>query len=290
MGFTVPGYQVDQLLGFGSHAEVWSGRAVATGEPVALKRIVLPGNDDPDRLAELVEAARAEAALLTVLEHPSLIRLHQYVQTTAAAVLVMELAEGGALAQLLRRRDRLTPAEVAAALSPVASALAFVHAAGVLHGDVSAANVLFTAAGHAKLADLGVARMLSGHTGADRALGTPAYVDPVLAAGGTAGPYSDVFSLAAVALHCLTGAGPWQVDSQGDVPAMLARAATGTIEDLDGRLVACPPSMAAVLRRALDPEPHRRGSAAGFALDLGASVPRGPVVLTAGRIPPRVGR
>ncbi|HST50019.1 serine/threonine-protein kinase [Jatrophihabitans sp.] len=290
MAFTVPGYQVDQLLGFGSHAEVWSGRAVATGEPVALKRIVLPGSAGPDRIAELVQAARAEAALLTVLEHPSLVRLHRYVQTPAAAVLVMELAEGGSLAQLLRRRNRLTPAEVAAALSPVAAALAFAHAEGVLHGDVSAANILFTAAGHAKLADLGVARMLFGPTGPDRVLGTPAYVDPVLAAGGTAGPFSDVFSLAAVALHCLTGAGPWQGDGPGDLPAVLARAATGVIENLDARLATCPPAMAAVLRRALDPEPHRRGSAAELALDLGASVPRGPVVLAAGRIAPGVGR
>ena len=184
MEFTVPGYQVDQLLGYGSHAEVWSGRAVGTDEPVALKRIVLPDGGDPEQAADLVAAARAEAALLAALEHPSLIRLHRYLQTRTAAVLVMELAEGGSLAQLLRRRDRLTPAEVAAALSPVASALAFAHAEGVLHGDISAANILFTAAGHAKLSDLGVARMLYGHTGADRALGTPAYLDPVLAARG----------------------------------------------------------------------------------------------------------
>jgi hypothetical protein len=290
MAFTVAGYQVETLLGYGSHAEVWSGRVVATGELVALKRIVLPADAGPDRIAELVRAARTEAALLTALEHPSLIRLHQYVQTPAAAVLVMELAEGGSLAQLLRRRDRLTPAEVVAALGPVAAALAFAHAEGVLHGDVSAANILFTATGHAKLSDLGVARLLFGHTGADRALGTPAYVDPVLAAGGTAGPFSDVFSLAAVALHCLTGTGPWQGDEPADLPAMLARAASGVIDGLDGRLAGCPPPMAAVLRRALDPQPHRRGSAAEFALDLGASVPAAPVVLTAGRIAPRAGR
>ena len=270
MAFTVPGYQVDQLLGFGSHAEVWSGRAVATGEPVALKRIVLPGDAGPDRVADLVRAARAEAALLAALDHPSLIRFYGYVQTPAAAVLVMELAEGGSLAQLLRRRDRLTPTEVAAALSPVAAALAYAHAEGVLHGDVSAANVLFAATGHAKLSDLGVARLLVGHPGADRALGTPAYLDPVLAAGGTAGSHSDIFSLAAVALHCLTGAGPWQRSEGSDLPALLARAATGVIDGLDARLAGCPPAMSEVLRRALDRDPRRRGTAAELALDLAA--------------------
>ncbi|HEX8093679.1 serine/threonine-protein kinase, partial [Jatrophihabitans sp.] len=205
MSFTVPGYQVDQLIGYGSHAEVWSGRIAGTAEPVALKRIIVPVHGDPDRAAQLIRSARTEAALLTALQHPSLIRLRQYVQTPAAVVLVMELAEGGSLAQLLRRRDRLSPAEVSAALSPIAAALAFAHSEGVLHGDVSAANILFSATGQPKLADLGVARMLVGQAGADRSLGTPAYVDPVVAAGGAAGAASDVFSLAAVALHCVTG-------------------------------------------------------------------------------------
>lgn len=293
--FTVPGYQIDQLIGYGSHAEVWSARLVATGEPVALKRIILhPASSDPEQAgrqaAALARSARAEAALLAALEHPTLIRLRQYLQTSTAAVLVMELAEGGSLAQLLRRRDRLSPAEVAAALSPVAAALAYAHDEGVLHGDVSAANVLFTATGQPKLADLGVARMLIDRAGPDRALGTPAYVDPVLAAGGAAGRASDVFSLAAVALHCLTGAGPWQSGDRDDARTVLARAATGVIDDLPGRLAGCPPALAAVLTRALDPEPHRRGSAAELALDLGASVPAGQVVLGAGRIVPRVGR
>ncbi len=293
--FTVPGYQIDQLIGYGSHAEVWSARQVATGEPVALKRIILhPASSDPEQAgrqaAALARSARAEAALLATLEHPTLIRLRQYLQTSTAAVLVMELAEGGSITQLLRRRDRLSPAEVAAALSPVAAALAYAHDEGVLHGDVSAANVLFTATGQPKLADLGVARMLIDRAGPDRALGTPAYVDPVLAAGGAAGRASDVFSLAAVALHCLTGAGPWQSGDRDDARAVLARAATGVIDDLLGRLAGCPPALADVLTRALDPEPHRRGSAAEFALDLGASVPGGQVVLGAGRIVPRVGR
>lgn len=289
MEFTVPGYRVEELLGAGSHAEVWSARVVATGEPVALKRIALPDSGDPDRYAELVAVARSEAALLTALEHPGLIRLYRYVQTPTAAVLVMELAAGGSLAQLLRRRERLTPAEVAAALGPVAAALAFAHDEGVLHGDISTGNILFTSAGRAKLSDLGVARMAFGGP-SDRVLGTPAYLDPVVAAGGTTGQSSDVFSLAAVALHCLTGAGPWQPNGQVDLPALLARAATGVIDGLDERLADCPPPMAAVVRRALDPEPYRRGTAAEFALDLGASVPPGSVVLAAGRIPPRVGR
>ncbi|MDQ2957634.1 MAG: serine/threonine protein kinase, partial [Actinomycetota bacterium] len=295
MTFTVTGYRVEQLLGSGGQAEVWAGQSIATGERVALKRIVV---DSP----ATARAARSEAALLGVLDHPSLIQLREFVVTESAMVLVMELAEAGSLAQLLRRRDRLSPAEVVATISPVAAALAHAHDQGVLHADVSAANILFTAAGQPKLADLGVARLLAG---SGEAIGTPAYVDPVIAAGGAAGAASDVFSLAAVALHALTGTGPWQCPVTGsagraaarsarapvvDVAQVLAVAATGEIADLAERLAGFEPAIAEVLTRALDPAPDRRGTAAEFALDLRAALTPAPVVLAGGRILTKVGR
>ena len=277
MIFTVPGYRVDRLLGAGAQAEVWLGEDIATGERVALKRI-------PAATPAVAADARAEAALLAALDHPSLIALRAFVPTEAAMVLVLELAEGGSLAGLLTRRHRLTPQEVVATISPVAAALAHAHDAGVLHGDVSAANILFTPAGRPKLTDLGLARILA--LAADQPLGTPTYLDPTIAAGGPAGLASDVFSLAAVALHALTGAGPWSDPRQPNPSAdqVLATAATGEIVDRAGRLAAMPPAIAEVLMRALHTEPYRRGTAAELALDLRAALPPTPVRLVGGRI------
>ncbi|MEO6702625.1 MAG: serine/threonine-protein kinase, partial [Jatrophihabitantaceae bacterium] len=282
MTFSVPGYRVEHLLGYGSQSQVWAARALDTGERVAIKRIAV---DSP----AAARATRAEAALLAALNHPSLIGLRGYLALGAEVALVMELAEAGSLADLLRRRGRLSPAEVVATISPIAAALAHAHDEGVLHADVSAANVLFTAAGQPKLADLGIARLLAGPAAG---LGTPAYLDPVLAAGGAAGPASDVFALAAVALHALTGAGPWQRPGEpsGTAEQVLATAATGQILDLAGRLAEASPELAEVLARALNIEPHRRGTAAELALDLRAAVRPVPVVLAGGRIQSSVGR
>ena len=150
--------------------------------------------------------ADAEAALLTALDHPHLVRLHAVVPADGASVLVLDLAEGGSLAELLAARGRLAPGEVITAVAPVAAGLAYLHDQGVVHGDVSSANILFTPGGSPLLADVGVARL----TGDDRdAASTPAYVDPAVAAGCVPGPPSDVFMLAAVALHALTGAPLW---------------------------------------------------------------------------------
>src|SRR5579885_466297 len=121
MTFTVPGYRIEGLLGHGGQGQVWAARSLVDGDRVALKQI-------PAGSADAIRAARSEAALL---------------------------------ATLLGRRPRLAPAEAVATISPVAAALAHAHANGILHGDVSAANVLFTDTGRPKLADLGVARLLA---------------------------------------------------------------------------------------------------------------------------------
>lgn len=275
MSWTLAGYRVEALLGSGAFGEVWSALHLASGEPVALKRLAVGSQADRDK-------AVAEAATLSALDHPNLVAFRDIRVTPEAVVLVLELAAGGSLADLLARRDRLTPAEVSASLSQIASALAHAHEQGIAHGDVSSANILFTEAGRPKLADLGLARLLAAG-GRASAFGTPAYLDPVVAAGGVSGPASDVFALAAVAVHALTGRGLWH-DAGPDVAAVLARAATGQMPRLAELEQHCPRDMARAMRRALDPDPARRGTAAEFALDLRAAIPPKPVALTAGRV------
>lgn len=269
--FRVPGYVVESLIGVGASGDVWRGRVAATGDPVALKRIRL---DDPDRL----RAAHGEAAVLSALDHPNLMRVHEVVPLRDAVVLVLDLAEGGSLADLVARRGRLSPGEVVAALTPVTAALAHAHAAGVVHGDVSAGNVLFTDVGLPLLADLGVARVF-GDDGVAQA--TPAYVDPVVARGGLPGPWSDVFMAAGVALHALTGAPTWPGASAGEA----FDAAAGARLDVAARLAAAdvPAELAAVVAAGLVPDPLHRPSAAEFALELRHSAEPVAVVLSAGR-------
>ncbi len=266
----LPGYRVERLIGAGGYGEVWQAEVRATGASVALKRIPL---SDPTQR----KAALSEAAMLSALAHPHLVRLHRLVQVDGALVLVLDLASGGTLARLLASRGRLTPGETITALAPIAAALAHAHAAGVVHGDVTAGNVLFTAAGLPLLADLGVARLL-GQLGPVRT--TPEYAEPGVAAGYLPVPASDVFMLGAVALHTLTGALPWP-DAAPAEPA----AAAGWRADVERRLseVGVAHEMAAVVLRSLAFEPERRGTAADFALDLRHSGHPVAVELTAGR-------
>ncbi|PZS35370.1 MAG: serine/threonine protein kinase [Pseudonocardiales bacterium] len=271
-GWKLPGYVVEELLGFGATGDVWRGRVASTGEAVALKRITV---SDSQRL----RSVHTEAALLATLDHPHLVRLHEIRRRADSVVLVLDLAAGGTLAELIDTRGRITPGEAITALAPIGAALAYAHNAGVVHGDVTPSNVLFTDDGMPLLADLGVARLLGDDAPAHS---TPAFIDPAVAAGCVPGPQSDVFMLGAVSFQALTGGSIWP----GGTPAeVLAAAATGEIGDVDAALsaVAVPEAMRAVISRALSVQPAARGSAAEFALDLRhAGVPVG-VELSAGR-------
>jgi serine/threonine protein kinase len=266
----LPGFVIGELLGSGNSSEVWAARIAATGERVALKRVALT---EPDAL----RVARTEAALLTALDHPHLVRLHAVIPTPEAAVLVLDLADGGSLADMLGRRSRLAVGEVVTALAPIGAALAYAHQRGVLHGDVTPANILFTSIGLPMLGDLGVARIV-GDSVAVRC--TPEYIDPAVARGFVPGPSSDVFMLGAIAMRALTGSPVWRGTTTAGI---LADAAAGDLGHLRERLAVLPPPVVAVLEQALVAEPHLRCTAAEFALDLRHSAVPMPVELSAGR-------
>jgi hypothetical protein len=146
----------------------------------------------------------------------------------------------------------------------------------VVHGDLSPGNIVFTGEGRPVLTDLGVARVI----GESAAAGvTPAYVDPTVARGGAPGPASDVFGVAAAAFHALTGIAPWNAATPADT---LAVAAHGWLPDLAELAPDTPPQLLRVIDRALSDDPHARGSAAAFALDLRHACRPEPVRLSAG--------
>ena len=257
MTWNVPGYTAERRLGQGATGEVWSGRDDDTGEPVALKRL-LPGAGEPDQ-----ERLRREAALLAAFRHPHVVGLRGVLSSEVGIVLVLDLAAGGSLAQLMARRDRLRSGQTVALLAPVAGALAAAHAAGLVHGDVSPGNVLLDGAGQPLLADLGTARLAGDR--ATPAHGTSGYIDPAVRAGAAPTAASDVYSLAAVAARALTGQA--LAETEDAVPRWADHA----------YLLGVPSALVLTVCEALDAEPGRRPAAAAMASRLLAAAPAEPL-------------
>jgi serine/threonine protein kinase len=241
--FSLPGYQLVGLLGFGGTGEVWRGVDEATGETVALKRLWEPAGP------ELVGRLRRDASLLEEAagQHAIAVRDVQLLPDNEV-VLVLEYAEAGSLASLLATRSRLRHPEVVTILGPLARTLAATHRRGLVHGDLTPSNVVFTANGQPKLSDFGLA-IATGERRAD----DPGYGDPALSNGGRPGPAADVYGLAAIGYAALTGVLPEHGDLTARAPS---------INELAPDV---PPALAAAVEAAMSPDPAIRPDAAAFA-------------------------
>lgn len=212
----VPGVRLDEVIGQGATSSVWAGTRIDTGVDVAVKVTA------PERLhvGQLMELAARETAILAKVEHPHIVRVHEaHPLTDGSVAVVLDLASGGALADLVAARGRLDPGEVATVCTPVAEALAAAHSSGVIHGDVSPGNILFTADGRPLLGDFEAARLV-GESHPPQVAGTPGFVAPEVQAGDVPTEASDVFGIGALIWFALTGrswAGPpGSGDGQGE--------------------------------------------------------------------------
>ncbi len=249
--FTAGGYRAVAPLAVGGSARIWRGEEISTGRPVALK--VFPAQDAP--------RARREAALATAADHPHVLAVLEVVMTNDRAVLVTPLAAGGSLAELLSRRGPLNQGETLTVLIPLADALAAAHERDILHGDISAANVLFDGDGRPLLADLGAARAAA-ELSAPVAV-TATDVAPEVARGAPPTAAGDLFSLGSVALRCLTGRPAWPADDLHDV---LVQSTAGQWPDPPDGVGS--PVLLRIVRRLLEADPALRGSAGALAVGL----------------------
>lgn len=263
---SIPGYDVLGRLGAGATSTVWRARRVADDLPVALK-VVRTG---PERVA----GALREAGVLAAVRHEHVIRLYDVLPVPGSAgrpdgvALAMELAEGGSLAEVIGARDHLTPGELVTVCSPLAGALAELHRAGVVHGDISPGNVLFHGDGMPLLADLGVSRV-AGERRAE-VHGTDGMVAPEVLEGFDPTSDSDVYAVGALAWRALVG----------EVPGWV-----GTRAELAELRPELPAELVSVITACLSGEPADRPTAQEVALALFAAAKPEPVALAPGADP-----
>ena len=181
-------YEIRAPLGRGGMGEVVEAVDRRLARTVAIKVLHPELADDERFLARF----RREAATAARLSHVGIVSVHDIGEHAGRTFIVMELVAGRTLAELGRRDDASSVARIGAA---AARALGHAHERGVMHRDVSPANIMVTADGTVKVLDFGIARGPSA-TAASR--GTVAYVAPEVLRGETADARADVYSLGMV--------------------------------------------------------------------------------------------
>ncbi len=203
-------YRVLGVLGAGGMGIVFRAEDTQLRRPVALKVLAPELNADPANRQRFLREARAAAAL----KGDHVVTVHQVGEDRGLPYMALELLEGETLETRLRRAGRLPTAEVLRIGREICEGLAAAHERGLVHRDVKPANVWLEAPrGRVKLLDFGLALAARGDprlTQSGAVVGTPAYLAPEQARGGTPDPRSDLFSLGCVLYRACTGQLPFR--------------------------------------------------------------------------------
>jgi serine/threonine protein kinase len=256
---SLPGYEVDGVLGRGGHAIVYHARDCKLDRPVAVKMIAGSGRAQSESLRRFL----AEARVLARLQHPNIVAIHDVEEWGGAPFLVLEYCGGGSLEERLQSR-RHAPHEAAELVLTMARAVQHAHEHGVVHRDLKPSNVLFTQEGVLKVTDFSVAKLLDpgGQQTIDGVLlGSPSYMAPEQAEGNNhrVGPVTDVYALGAILYELLTGR---PACTGSSIPAVLRQVCDGTIEKPRALCSDIPPSLEAIVMRCLEKKPEDRYPAA----------------------------
>lgn len=205
-------------LGRGGMGVVYRGVDMALGRPVAIKIMHKSLGDDQQFLDNFLREARAAAAI----NHKNVVQIFSFGREKGQPYLVMELVDGGRLDAFITSSQPLTEAQAIDICLDVAEGLKAAQEAGLMHGDIKPANILFDKKSVAKVADFGLASFIRQQKGGQRDIwGTPFYIAPEKARRLKSDQRADIYSLGATMFHALTIRPPFDGDTPTEV--VLAR-------------------------------------------------------------------
>jgi len=251
-------YTLIRELGAGGMGEVHLAHDSRLGRDVAIKILPEALAADPERRTRLLREARAAAAL----NHPNIATIYDVGEADGRDYVAFERIEGQTLHEVLATRA-LGIAEVLAIALPLADALAYAHAQGVIHRDVKTANVMLTARGAPKLLDFGLAKFEQAQDLGQPAdlpvsgviVGTPGAMSPEQAQGKPVDARSDVFSFGSLLYELIARRPAFQGGTVLEVVAAVLRDHPAPLGQVRPDV---PPALVAIVERALRKDPGER--------------------------------
>ena len=262
-----------QRVGRGSFGEVYRAFDPTLQRHVALKLLLPRGLDRDAETSSLLKEARAMAKV----RHPNVVPIYGVDQHEGRVGFWSDFVEGQTLSHILATQGPLGPREAALVGIDVCRAAGAVHAAGFVHRDIKAGNVMREKGGRILLMDFG----LTYESGSDsNPSGTPTYMAPELLAGEAATVASDVYAIGVLLFNLLTARYPVDGADVGKLRAAHDTGARRTLLDVRPDL---PQVLAHVVETAIHPEPQRRFGSAGQlvaalseAIGMGSQTMAGP--------------
>ncbi len=203
-------YEILEVIGTGGMAVVYKARCHRLNRLVAIKIL----KDDYLQDEEFRRRFHAEGEAVAMLSHPNIVSVYDVSSSDQADFIVMELIDGITLKQYMEKKGYLNWKETLHFAIQIAKALEHAHSRGIVHRDIKPHNVMVLKNGSVKVADFGIARVMSkSNTLTKEALGSVHYISPEQAKGGRVDNRSDIYSLGIVMYEMIAGRVPYDGES-----------------------------------------------------------------------------
>ena len=204
-------YLIEAEAGEGGMGKVYRARDLDLDRTVALKIVRPDLASDPHALVSL----KHEISLASQISHKNVLRIHDLGEANGLRFVSMAWADGEDLGHLLRQYGSLPEERIVQLAIEMCEGLAAAHEQGIVHRDLKPCNVLLDSAGHACIADFGLARMLGTQqqqslNRAGEVHGTPRYMSPEQAEGKPVDARTDIYSLGLILYEMSTGKIPFE--------------------------------------------------------------------------------
>ncbi|XP_052426071.1 serine/threonine-protein kinase BRSK1-like isoform X1 [Carassius gibelio] len=240
-------YRLEKTLGKGQTGLVKLGIHCSTGQKVAIKIV------NREKLSESVlMKVEREIAILKLIEHPHVLKLHDVYENNKYLYLVLEHVSGGELFDYLVKKGRLTPKEARKFFRQIISALHFCHSHSICHRDLKPENLLLDERNNIRIADFGMASLQVGDSLLETSCGSPHYACPEVIRGEKYdGRRADVWSCGVILFALLVGALPFDHDN---LRQLLEKVKSGVFHMPHF----IPPDCQALLRAMIEVNPEKR--------------------------------
>ncbi|XP_073684568.1 serine/threonine-protein kinase BRSK2 isoform X2 [Garra rufa] len=240
-------YRLEKTLGKGQTGLVKLGIHCITGQKVAIKIV------NREKLSESVlMKVEREIAILKLIEHPHVLKLHDVYENNKYLYLVLEHVSGGELFDYLVKKGRLTPKEARKFFRQIISALDFCHSHSICHRDLKPENLLLDERNNIRIADFGMASLQVGDSLLETSCGSPHYACPEVIRGEKYdGRRADVWSCGVILFALLVGALPFDHDN---LRQLLEKVKSGVFHMPHF----IPPDCQALLRGMIEINPEKR--------------------------------
>src|SRR6266702_2115754 len=248
-------YKIERMVGKGGMGAVFLAQDLTLDREVAIK--VLPPDISQD--PKVIQRFQQEAKTAAKLDHTNIIPIYRVESEGGLNYFVMKYIAGVSLEDVLeQKKEPLAADYIQRVVWEAACALGHAHSRGIVHRDVKPANIMFDHDGKVMLTDFGISKALqaaSGFTGTGMIIGTPHYMAPEQAKGGTVDGRADQYSLAVVGYRMITGELPYTGDS---VHTILYKHIFEEVPSAGAKRSDTPPFLTAAIGRAMSKDPGER--------------------------------